>query len=489
MRHRKTTRAALCALAAVGLLTPSATAQAAPAAARKASTAPGITWERCAGTDESDTVRCGAISLPLDWSRPGSPERTEVRVARLPAADPGRRVGTLFFNPGGPGDGEVGYLLDGRARQQYFPAALRERFDIVAVDPRGTGTNPPLHCRMPIDPAVSRFPADRAAAADLVRSNRRLGTACARAGGPLVEHLDTGTIARDMDAVRASLGERRISFLGISYGSMVAQSYAELFPGRVRAMVVDGVVDRALPWQRMAVLDAAAVEDGVGRFAQWSAGHPESALHGQDVSAFLPTLLRRADAGEIKDGERPARAEEIAQAVNSGLQMPAFYPMLATALRRTAETGSLAPLGPLTPAQNPEYPAYRSIVCQDVPVPAGAEAALPELARRVREAAPTLRGYSEFWDIASGCAGWPGQSCWTPHGWRVPADFPPVLLLSGAHDVATPPAFAESVRRALPGSRLLRWEGDGHTAWANSPATVDAAVGYLADLAVPPTAS
>ncbi|WP_436557866.1 alpha/beta fold hydrolase [Kitasatospora sp. HPMI-4] len=457
--------------------------------ARAASSAPPIAWERCAGAGESDTVRCGRISVPLDWSSPGASERTEIQVARLPAADPGHRVGTLFFNPGGPGEGEAGYLRSTQARQQYFPAALRERFDIVAVEPRGTGTNPPLHCPPPIDPAVSRFPADRAAAADLVRSNRKLGTACAQGSGPLFGHLDTATVARDMDAVRAALGEQRISFLGISYGSMVAQSYAELFPGRVRAMVVDGVVDRSLSWQRMVLLDAMAVEDGVSRFAQWSAGHPESALHGQDVSGFLTALLRRADAGEIVDGERRVRAEEIAQAVNNGLQTPAFYPALATALRQTSETASLAPLGPLTSAQNPEYAPYRSIICQDVPVPAAAEAGLPEMVRQVRRAAPTLRGYSEFWDIVSGCAGWPAQSRWTPHSWRVPAGFAPVLLLSGAHDVSTPPAFAESVRRSLPGSRLLRWDGDGHTAWLNNPAAVDAAVGFLTDPAAPPAAS
>ncbi|MGW3495655.1 alpha/beta fold hydrolase [Streptomyces sp. NPDC001020] len=374
-----------------------------------------------------------------------------------------------------------------RLREQFFPPRLRDRFDIVAVEPRGIGVNPPLNRPSMNARSVSRFPADRSAAAALVRGNRKFGVACAQGSGPLFAHLDTGSIARDMDAVRAALGEEAISFLGLSYGTMVAQSYAELFPARVRAMVLDGVVDRSLSWRRMVEIDAAAVEDGVGRFARWSAEDGHSALHSQGVRGFLTSLLRRADDGDIKDGDRRVRAEEIAQAVNAGLQSPRLYEMLATSLRKTADTEDMAPLAPL--ATNPDYVPYRSIICQDIPGSVDAESVLPAAVRRVRAAGPTLRGYSEFWDVVSGCAGWPVNSTWTLHGWRVPASFPPALLISGTHDVATPPAFADGVRHALPAGGLLRWDGDGHTAWLNDPATVDAAIGYLTTLHLPAAAS
>ncbi|MGP3978040.1 alpha/beta fold hydrolase [Streptomyces sp. 8N114] len=438
-----------------------------------------ISWKRCAKTAASDPVRCGAISVPVDWSRPGASERTRIHVARLPASDPGHRIGTLFFNPGGPGEGEIGYLLDAKTRKRYFPAALRERFDIVAVEPRGVGRNTPLHCPLPLDTKVSRFPTDQSKAAALVRSNQRLGADCARKSGAVFGHLDTASVARDMDAVRAALGERQVSFLGVSYGTMLAQSYAELFPRRVRTMVLDGVVDRSLSWRRLAEIDAVAVEDGVGRFAKWCAAHTDCALHGRDVPAFLRALQHRADAGRIVDGARPVRAEEIAQAVNNALNMPPLYSGLASALRKVGETRKFEPLAGFTAAKNPGYPAYRAIICQDVPVRDGAAKAFPDEVRRLRALAPTLRGYSEFWDIASGCAGWPEQSKWRRHAWRVPKGFPPVLLLSGSHDVATPRPFAVRVHRALPGSRLLRWDGDGHTAWGNSPGTVASAVRHL----------
>lgn len=448
----------------------------------------GIAFGACDGAPAGDSVRCGHIDVPVDWPRPDDGTTTTIQVAKLPAADPAHRIGTLFFNPGGPGEGEVGYLVSAAARNQVFPAELRTHFDIVAVEPRGTGTNAPLNCAPPIDTTVTGFPATARQAADLARSNERLGTACAQAAGPIFGHLDTGSVARDMDAVRTALGQQRISFLGLSYGTMLAQQYAELFPQHVRTMVLDGVVDRSLSWRTLAERDAVAVQDGVRRFADWSGTHPDSALHGTDVPAFLTALQERADQGKITDGQRQVRAEEIAQAVNNGLQSPQIYPQLATALHDADQRSSLTPLTGFTNAGNGEYAMYRAIICQDVPVPPGSETRFPAEVRRLHTLAPTLRGYSEFWNIASGCAGWPAVSHWTPHTWRVPAGFPPVLLLSGTHDVATPAPFAAHVRATLPNSGLLTWTGDGHTAWDNSPSTVATAADFLVNMTMPPGA-
>lgn len=446
---------------------------------------PDISWGSCPKGTESNAVRCGQISVPSDWSRPDDSAKTKVHVARLKASDPEKRVGTLFFNPGGPGENATGYLLNKKAREGYFPAALRVKYDIVAVEPRGTGRNPGLKCPTPVDATVTEFPADQKQAAELVASNRRLGAECVGEAGSVSRHLDTASVARDMDSVREALGEEKVSFLGVSYGTMLAQSYAEAFPERVRRMVLDGVVDRSLSWRQLAETDAAAVEDGIGRFDAWCADSEKCALHGTEIPDFIQSLLRRADSGEIKDGDRGILAEEISQAVNAGLNVPELYPLLATGLKKVEAEGKLEPLASLTRKENPNYSPYRAIICQDVPVPAGAAAQFPAEARRLRALAPTLRGYSEFWDIVSGCAGWPAPSSWKPHHWKVPADFPPTLLLSGAHDVATPPSFAAEVRRHIPGSRLLKWEEDGHTAWNNSPATVAHAVRYLTDGTMP----
>ncbi len=129
------------ALAAAVAMTPAIASAASPA----------IDWKSC-GTD---SVQCGQIAVPVDWAHPD--KVTTIEVARLPAAKPSERIGTLFFNPGGPGEGEVGYLTSAQAREYYFPRTLRDRFDIVAVEPRGTGQNPALNCPMPVDHTVSKF--------------------------------------------------------------------------------------------------------------------------------------------------------------------------------------------------------------------------------------------------------------------------------------------------------------------------------------------
>ncbi|WP_344312704.1 alpha/beta hydrolase [Fodinicola feengrottensis] len=194
----------------------------------------------------------------------------------------------------------------------------------------------------------------------------------------------------------------------------------------------------------------------------------------------MSQLLAEADAGRIKDQGRPVRAEEIANAIDTGLNDSSFFGPVATGIQRALQTGAMGDLTQLTSAKNGDYPLYRAIICQDIPVPAVAASQFPAEAAKVRALAPTLRGYSEFWDIASGCAGWPTPARWTPHQWRVPASFPPVLLTSGAYDVATPRPWAENVHRALPGSTLVRWDGDGHAAWpAHSPSTVAAEISYL----------
>lgn len=460
-----------------------ALAPTAVAANSKPGTEPAIGWQPCAGAAADDTVRCGRMSVPVDWTRPAGSATTEIQLARLPAAQPAQRVGTLFFNPGGPGEGEVGYLVSPQARQYYFPQAIQDRFDIVAVEPRGTGQNPPLNCPLPVDRSVTRFPRNRTEVAALVAGNTKLGSRCT---GETAAHLDTASVARDMDRVRAALGEHQVSFLGVSYGTMLAQSYAELFPGHVRALVLDGAVDRSRSWQQLVEQDALAVEDGVERFAQWCEANEQCALHGPGVRRAVTRLLSRADAGQITDQGRAVRAEEISGAINTALNDPGLYPQLATSLSQTAGSGTMGDLADLTSAKNPEYPLYRAIICQDVPVPAASTSRLPAEAAKVRALAPTLRGYSEFWDIASGCAGWPAQPRWVPHSWRVPVSFPPALPASGAHDVATPRPWAEAVRGALPGSALVRWDGDGHAAWpAHSAGTVDAEVAYLTDPTLP----
>jgi pimeloyl-ACP methyl ester carboxylesterase len=227
-----------------------------------AQAAPTIDWASCAEAPAGHPVQCATVAVPDDWV--SGRGRVNLRVARLSAADPARRIGVLMFNPGGPGTGAAGYLTRPDYAEQYFGKAILDRFDVVGVDPRGVAGSQAVECELPArDPGVDRFPDDGAGVAALVRANRAFVRSCR---GP--EHLDTVSVARDLDAVRAALGERQISFLGVSYGTMVGRAYAEVFPGRLRALALDAIVDRSLSADRFVIDDAMAVQDGVDQFAR-----------------------------------------------------------------------------------------------------------------------------------------------------------------------------------------------------------------------------
>ncbi|MFB9430357.1 alpha/beta hydrolase [Streptoalloteichus tenebrarius] len=425
--------------------------------------------------------------MPTDWSTVDG-SRVNLRVAMAPAARPEQRIGVLLFNPGGPGASAADLLTNPEYFAEYFPSELRDRFDIVGVDPRGVGGSQALTCSLPPDdPAVTRFPADARQAGQLMAANARLAKSCVDGSGPLVGHVDTESVARDLDHVRRLLGEERISFLGISYGTMVAQSYAELFPRRLRALALDGVVDRAHPWRQLLEDNTSAVEDGVGRFATWCAANETCALHGQDVRAVIRRVLAKADAHPVPAGDHAFDAEQITEALTGAIGGPGRFPFAAKGLREIDEGGDASALLPFSRYADSEGRAlFRAISCQGVIAPAN-QGELVEASRRIRQLGPTLRGASESWDILSGCAGWPIPSPWRPHAWRVPQDFTRTLLVSGAHDVSTPRAWAESVHQQIPNSVLLRWEGDGHTAWLanHNPQARQATARYLIDPATP----
>jgi pimeloyl-ACP methyl ester carboxylesterase len=389
-----------------------------------------------------------------------------------------------MFNPGGPGAGAADIVARSDWASFFFPPQLLDRFDIVGMDPRGVPGSTPVSCTRPAhDPAVSRFPRTPAGVRRLTRANASFARSCRDATGPLAARLDTVSVARDFDAVRAALGEPEVSFLGISYGTMLAQAYAERYPDRLRAVVLDGVVDRSLPAARLVLDGAAAVQDGLARFAARCRAGAECALKGRDLTAELDRLYDRAGRGQVRALGRNVTAEELRLAVNDGLNSPLADTALATGIRDAADDGDASTLVALARYVAPVYTGYRVIICQDVP--RVRPAALTGLAGAAARRGPALRGTSEFWDIVSGCAGWPEPARWTPHGWRMPATVTP-LILSGAHDVATPRAWAESVHRRLPGSTLVRWDGDGHAALPmHNRCAMRAAVAYLTDLTRP----
>lgn len=336
---------------------------------------------------------------------------------------------------------------------------------------------------------MTTFPRTRAQYARLVRLNRTAGARCRAETGPLIDHVDTVSAARDVDAIRAALGERKITWFGVSYGSEFGQTYARLFPGHVRRMVIDGIVDHRRSVRRDAVDEARAIEHGFSDFADWCARTTSCALHGTGARTAFDALMRRPGGVPAATYHRNATAEEITEGAYGRLYFPAMWPGLANALAAargdaTHEPDASALLATAAFSEPAYYAPYRTIACHDFPGEVRGLGDLRSRERAVRRAAPRMWRYSEFWDMTSGCLGWPVRAQNPPGPSRV-TGAPPILVVGNTSDPATPYPWARAVHRQIAGSRLLTYDGDGHTALYNSPCAQAAEVRYLTTGALP----
>ncbi len=214
-----------------------------------AATVPTLAWAACPAADsptapDLSSFQCATASVPLDYADP-SGKSIDLAVVRHPATDATAKIGTLFFNPGGPGGTGTGQFP---AWFSFFPAELQRRFDIVSWDPRGIGESTATQCFDSADAegellgALPAFPIGAEQEKQWVDAYTQFGQQCAERAGELLEHVSTRDTARDLDLLRQAVGEDKINYLGISYGTFLGATYANLFPDTVRAMVFDGNV-------------------------------------------------------------------------------------------------------------------------------------------------------------------------------------------------------------------------------------------------------
>lgn len=446
-----------------------------------------LSWHPCA-TQQEPAAECAAVEVPIDRGQPG-PGVARLALARLPALDPAHRIGSLLVNPGGPGGSGVGFVQFGGLASPDL-ARLRQRYDIVGFDPRGDWFSTPRITCDPatlFDPALDRFPSTRAGFDALVAHNSAAGRDCLARTGPLLANADTQSAAEDIETIRAALGEAKISWLGLSYGTELGAVYASKHPDRVHAMVLDGAVDHARPLRRAILEEAAATEDALVRFAGWCRGSADCVLHGQDVLGFYDDVVARAASGAIwsSDLGRKATADEVSAGVYNHLYIREEWPALGQAL--AAAGGEFPDAKGLTERnqfRSEIYGAYRAIGCHDFPSPFTGPLDMGVMAGLVRAVAPHSWRYSEYWDFTSGCTGWPVPAKNPPQPHPVHGA-PPILVVGGAHDPATPLSWARGLAASIDGSVLLTRTDDGHTGLFNSPCARAAEVEYLLSGAVP----
>ncbi|WP_367128479.1 alpha/beta fold hydrolase [Saccharothrix sp. HUAS TT1] len=418
-----------------------------------AAEAAAISWQPCPDQPAAD---CGTVRVPLDWADPRGP-RVDLAVSRVRATDPARRIGVVFVDAGGPGGSGAEF-----ARAPYLSAEVRARFDVVGFDQLGTNNSSAIRCSFdqPV-PNPGDDPVDEAGFAALARYNRAVRDDC-RADHPVFDHVDTARSARDLDAVRQALGERTISFYGISYGTLLGQQYAELFGSRVRSIVLDGVIDHSVDKRRFVLDRARAVEEAFDVFVAWCAESTTCALHGQDVRAVWEKALVAADESGWGSGE---------------LIVAAYYEIRGGAWESLASL--IADVGAVRASFEPNYDSLRyAVVCQDFALRFADFGEYRALRRAELRAAPTLRGTFLGHQEAATCVGFTDRPSNPPH--RLDVDNGSALLvLTSRYDVATPYRWARNVHRQAEGSRLVTFDGPGHGVYHANECTRGAADAHL----------
>lgn len=444
---------------------------------------PTLNWQPCA---ENAVYDCATLEVPIDWSDPGG-DTLGVALIRDRAEDAAHRIGTLVSLPGGPGNSGVDQILRGTT----LSGELRSRFDIVSLDPRGVGRSHPVRCDAGLYAGRPNLDPDHGGRIDEVRSYaRELADSCRAHTGPLIDHVDAVSLARDVEALRNALGENRISLYSRSYGTMPAQAYAELFPQHLRASLLDSVDDHSLEGADFLAVEASAAQDNFSEFASWCDREQECVLHGTDVHKTYRDLFDLSQSGRLanpKSADQRLTPVDLSSQVTQRLTRPEWS-ALAADLRTLAAQQPLTPQFPVRPVATGEPTAAAQLIfCSDWRFDIPDQATWQQLWRAQQTNAPTL-GTHFAWGAGSICSGWPTPPPNPPHGPRV-ADGPELLILNSRHDPSTPHAWATHVAAQTARTTLLTYEGWGHGIYDRSPCTIDAADRYLIDLRLPTAAS
>ena len=416
--------------------------------------AAGPAWRPCPGNPAASGT---TVDVPVDWADPGG-DRFAMAVARHPAT--GEKRGTVVYLPAGPGSSGVDAVTNEQILTVLLPQEVVEHFDVVSFDPRGVRRSSPVVCDAGLVAAVDRpEPRDQGEYDALLAAQAALGADCRERTGPVFDHLDSTQVARDVDALRAALGEDELNLYALSYGTVVGQMYAERFPGRIRTMVLDAVFDHTVDSARFAVAGARTGQESFDRFVEWCATDTACELHGTDVRARVAALFART-----------ADPAALTYALVSPLTRPDL-PAVAAEIVRLESGGTTAarPAAGTTP-----LPIY--LQCADNRNDAATYADAERLAARTRAVAPDLR--TSAYDIATLCVNPPVPATNPQRGLDV-RDVPPIMVLNSRYDVSTPYQGARHVARQLPGSVLVTYDGMGHGAATRTACTRDHVLRYF----------
>jgi pimeloyl-ACP methyl ester carboxylesterase len=460
-----------------------------------------VQWTQCKAASSDSTrlpagAECGLLSVPVDYSKPDG-DVAQIAMIRFKAT--GQKIGSLVVNPGGPGESGVEAAA---SMAPTLPSSLREGFDLVGFDPRGVANSTPaVWCnsdadndRQRADPTVEYT---QAGVDHLEKENKEFVQRCVdKVGKEFLANSGTANVAKDLDAIRAGLGDEKLTYLGYSYGTRIGALYAEAYPNKVRAMILDGAVDPNADQIEEEIRQAAAFQKAFDNFAADCASSPDCPL-GPDPAKAVDVYKSLVDPlvehpAKTKDPRGLAYSDAIVGTILP-LYSPSLWRHLTQALSelRDGKGDTMLAMADLYMGRdskghyNNSTDVRVAVNCVDKPHITDRAKVVDE-DRRTREAAPFM-SYGEFTGLAplDACAYWPVPATGDQHEINVKG-LPPILVVSTTNDPATPYKAGVDLAQQL-GGTLVTFEGTQHTVvFQGNTCIDDIAARYLVDVTVPP---
>jgi pimeloyl-ACP methyl ester carboxylesterase len=439
-----------------------------------------LSWSVCHDAE----ALCATLTVPLDYRRPGG-ETIDLALLKVPAKDAEHRIGSLVVNPGGPGVPGTDYAANASS---VFRQTVLDVYDVVGFDPRGTGDSAPVDCltdeQLDDYIAADPDPDTPAEVADYEGWVETFGRGCAERSGRLAAHVTTIEAVRDMDVLRAALGESTMTYFGASYGTKLGATYADLFPDRVGRLVLDGAVDLSISSRELSLEQAAGFETALRAYVSNCVEETDGCFLGDTVDAGLERIRQFIDGVDAHplpgSGARELDVGNAFYGIVLPLYSRDYWTILSQALRLGFE-GNGSALLQLSDLYNSRRPdgytdnsseANYAINCLDDPYAIGVDQVAANLAD-FEAASPTF-GSVFAWGLTT-CGGIQVHSTEAPRTVRA-TGAAPIVVVGTTRDPATPYDWAVHLARQLDSGVLVSRDGDGHTGYNSGNGCVDEAV-------------
>ena len=428
--------------------------------------------------------------MPLDYSNPDH-GTIDLAMIRKPATDPAHRIGSVFTNPGGPGASGIDYLRSAAGDMKN----LNKRFDLVGFDPRGIGQSAPVRCLTAAQEdafnALDSVLDDPQEKATAVQADKDYAAGCQAMSAKILPYVGTPNVARDLDEMRAAVGDAKLTYLGFSYGTYIGEWYAHLFPTHIRALSLDGVIDPALTANGMLLDQVVGFEKNLEAYVASCPGRNscQFATSGDPMGAIVG-LLQQLDDHPLQVGNRQLTRSLAVYGIGTPLYDPSTWTDLDLGLSTAINQRNgrvLLLLSDFYLGRNPdgtytnETDANYAVNCLDHPVPTDV-AAFDALQSSFTQASAAFGAAFQYSNLP--CAYWPVKPQTRP-GPLTADGAPPILLVGGTNDPATPYTWAQGANREMSSSVLLTRQGDGHVSYDKSACAKTAEDDYLVNLTLP----